>query len=260
MTTCHTPETIQKIEHGTDQKSWETQNRDHGSDRRTGCECDCAWVCWRGVSRTRLPVPLLTTRTPWDPQLSWTWQTSCDGKTLFSFGARYAEQADTGDDTKCKESVQNWDGRLLVRILWLWHLMLRHLGLVVLFFEEVRVCFSRVCICAELWRGRLRWCLKSVPAMKSATCGQRKDVCSLCIGADDVGPCCCVVTHRGDVPHRVVGPAHDEVAHASNAVGDAGNVVGMVLDFPPNVTCRVPSQGGSHLSGGWHTAVVLGST
>ena len=24
-----------------------------------------------------------------------------------------------------------------VRILWLWHLMLRHLGLVVLFFEEI---------------------------------------------------------------------------------------------------------------------------
>ena len=86
-------------------------------------------VYWEGVSRTRLPVPLLTTRAPWDPQLSWTWQTSCDGKALFSFDARYAAQAVTVDDTKCKESVQNWDRRLLVRILWLWHLMLRHLGL-----------------------------------------------------------------------------------------------------------------------------------
>ena len=43
---------------------------------------------------------------------------------------------------------------------------------------------------------------------------------------------------------RVVGPAHDEIAHASNAVGEAGNVVGMVLDFPTNVTCRVPAQRG----------------
>ena len=36
----------------------------------------------------------------------------------------------------------------------------------------------------------------------------------------------------------------------SNAVGDAGNVVGMVLDFPTNVTCRVPAQcglEGSHI-------------
>ena len=32
-------------EHGTDEISWETQNRDNG------CECDCAWVCWgRGFS------------------------------------------------------------------------------------------------------------------------------------------------------------------------------------------------------------------
>ena len=31
-----------------------------------------------------------------------------------------------------------------------------------------------------------------------------------------------------------MGPAHDEITHASNAVGDAGN------DFPTNVTCRVP--------------------
>ena len=62
-----------------------------------------------------------------------------------------------------------------------------------------------------------------------ARCGQSEDVCSLGIGADDVGPSCCVVTHRGDLLQCVVGPAHDEIAHASNAVGDAGNVVGMVL-------------------------------
>ena len=32
--------------------------------------------------------------------------------------------------------------------------------------------------------------------------------------------------------------------HASNAVGDAGNVVGMVLDFPTNVACRESAQRG----------------
>ena len=52
------------------------------------------------------------------------------------------------------------------------------------------------------------------------------------------------MTHRGDVLQRVAGPAHYEAAHASNAVGDAGNVVGVVLDFPTNVTCRVPAQRG----------------
>ena len=77
-----------------------------------------------------------------------------------------------------------------------------------------------------------------------ARCGKGKDVCPLGIGADDVGPCCCVVTHRGDLLQRVVGPAHEEIAHTSNAVGDAGNVVGVVLDFPTNVTCRVPAQCG----------------
>ena len=61
---------------------------------------------------------------------------------------------------------------------------------------------------------------------------------------NDVGPCCCVVTHRGDLLQRVLNPAHDEITHASNAVGEAGNVVGMVLDFPTNVTCRVPAQRG----------------
>ena len=78
-----------------------------------------------------------------------------------------------------------------------------------------------------------------------ARCGQRKDVCSLCIGANDVGPCCCVVTHRGDVLQRVVGTAH----------GDAGNVIGMVLDYPtahgrgvgrhvdePDVGMRLPME------------------
>ena len=100
MTTCHTPDIVQTYEHGTEQRSWETQNRDHGRDRKNGCECDCAWVCWGGVSRRRLLVPILTTRAPWIPQLSWPWQTSCDGKTLFS--------------------------------------LLRHLGFIVLFFKEVR--------------------------------------------------------------------------------------------------------------------------
>ena len=94
------------------------------------------------------------------------WQTSCGGRTLFSSDARYAAQAVTVDDTKCQKSAQNWDGRLLVRILWLWHLMLRHLGHVVL-LEEVwklvwrwrvlvhcaAVHFFHGCIRAELWGG-----------------------------------------------------------------------------------------------------------
>ena len=77
-----------------------------------------------------------------------------------------------------------------------------------------------------------------------ARCGEGKD-CRLFGGrADDVRPSCCVVMHRGDLLHRVVGPAHDEAAHASNAVGDVGNIVGMVLDFPTNVACRGSAQRG----------------
>ena len=38
-----------------------------------------------------------------------------------------------------------------------------------------------------------------------ARCGQSEDVCPLGIGADDVGPSRCVVTHRRNVLHRVVG-------------------------------------------------------
>ena len=41
-----------------------------------------------------------------------------------------------------------------------------------------------------------------------------------------------------------MGPAHDEAAHASNAVDDAGNVVRMVLDFLTNVAYRVSAQRG----------------
>ena len=51
------------------------------------------------------------------------------------------------------------------------------------------------------------------------------------------------MTHRGDLLHRVVDLAPDEAAHASHAVGDAGNVVGMVLDFPP-IACRRSAQRG----------------
>ena len=94
-----------------------------GETEGTGASATVHGFVGEGSLASRLPVSILTTRAPWDPQLSWTWQTSCDGKALFSFGARYAAQAVTVDDTKCKESVQNWDGRLLVRILWLWHLM-----------------------------------------------------------------------------------------------------------------------------------------
>ena len=43
-------------------------------------------------------------------------------RIVFSSGAWYAAQSVTVHDAKCQEAVQNWDGRLLVRILWLWHL------------------------------------------------------------------------------------------------------------------------------------------
>ena len=134
------------------------------------------------------------------------------------------------------EAVQDRDGRLLVHILWLGRFMLRQLGLVVLVFEEIRVhvwrvlvhqtalCFSHVCICAELWRGVAAAMLEE-RACDVARCGEGKDFSLVDRRADDVGPGCCVVTHRGDLLHRVTGPAHDEAAHASNAVGDAGNVV-----------------------------------
>ena len=51
-------------------KTSHSTNTRHERERQK-CECDCV-----GGSRTRLPVPLLTTRAPWDTQLSWTWQTS----------------------------------------------------------------------------------------------------------------------------------------------------------------------------------------
>ena len=97
-------------------------------------------------------------------------------------------------------------------------------------------------ICAELWRG-VAAVMAEERACNVARCGKGKDVCPLGIGADDVRPSC-VVTHRGDLLHRVMGPAHEETAHASNAVGDVGNVVGMVLDFPINVACRGSAQRG----------------
>ena len=50
--------------------------------------------------------------------------------------------------------------------------------------------------------------------------------------------------HRRYVPHRVMGPAPEEAVQASNAVGDVGNVVEMVLDFPTDAACRVSAQRG----------------
>ena len=104
-----------------------------------------------------------------------------------------------------------------MRILRLWHLVLRHLGLVVLFFEEIwehvwwvlvhwKVAhFIHVCTCVELWRGVATVMLEE-RACDVVRCGQSEDVCPLGTGADDVGPSRCVVTHRRNVPHRVVGP------------------------------------------------------
>ena len=41
-------------------------------------------------SRTRLPVSLLATRAPWNPQLSWPWQTSCSASAAECAATRRA--------------------------------------------------------------------------------------------------------------------------------------------------------------------------
>ena len=42
-----------------------------------------------------------------------------------------------------------------------------------------------------------------------ARCGKSEDVCPLGVGADDVGPSCCVVVHRRDLLQRVVCPSRE---------------------------------------------------
>ena len=107
MTTCHAQfmrtETVQALE-----KFCKTQNRDHGKHRTetmgetegTGASAIVPGVVGKG-SRKRLPVPLLTTRAPWNPQLSWPWETSCGGRTLTLSDGRYAAQAVAVDGAKC---------------------------------------------------------------------------------------------------------------------------------------------------------------
>ena len=63
-------------------------------------------------------------------------------------------------------------------------------------------------------------------------CGVGQDFSLVGGGADDNEPRRCVVVHRRNVLHCVVRPEH-----ASNAVVDVGNIVGIVLDFPTNVAC-----------------------
>ena len=58
--------------------SHSTNTWDERETERTGASAFVQGVAGEG-SRRRLPVPLLTTRAPWDPQLSWMWQTSCGG-------------------------------------------------------------------------------------------------------------------------------------------------------------------------------------
>ena len=66
-----------------------------------------------------------------------------------------------------------------------------------------------------------------------ACCGKSEDVCPLGIGADDVGPSCCVVVHRRDLLQRVVRPSREKAAQACDALADAGSVVGAVVGFQP---------------------------
>ena len=70
-------------------------------------------------------------------------------------------------------------------------------------------------------------------ACEVARCGKSEDVCPLGIGADDVGPCCCVVMHGRDLLQRVVGPSREKAAQAYDALADAGSVVGPAVGFGP---------------------------
>ena len=89
---------------------------------------------------------------------------------------------------------------------------------------------------AKLWRGVAAVVVEEC-AGDAARCGEGKDFSLVDGRTDDVGPSCCVVMLHGDLLHRVVGPVHDEAAQSRNCcVCDVGNVVGMVLDFPTNVS------------------------
>ena len=95
--TTHENLNIEAILQDTEQRSCTTQNIE---SERMGASAIVQGVVGEG-SRRRLQAPLLTARAPWNPQLSWTWQTSCDGRTLFLSNARYAAQAVTVDDATC---------------------------------------------------------------------------------------------------------------------------------------------------------------
>ena len=70
-------------------------------------------------------------------------------------------------------------------------------------------------------------------ACEVARCGKSEDVCPLGIGADDVGPSCCVVVHGRDLLQGVVGPSREKAAQAYDALPDAGSVVEPVVGFGP---------------------------
>ena len=102
---------------------------------------------------------------------------------------------------------------------------------------------------AKLWRGAAPVMVEE-RAGDVARCGKGKDFSPVDGRADDVESSCCVVMHRGDLVHRVVGPVHEDAAQASNAVCDVGNVVVMVLDFPTNLACRRSAQRGLEQAAG----------
>ena len=108
------------------------------------------------------------------------------------------------DDAKCQESVQNWDGRLLVRILYLPHARSRCPLLRRVLVHWTAAHFFHGAIRAELWR-RVAAVMVEERAGDVARCGEGEDFSLVDGRANDVGPSCCVVIHLGDILHRVFG-------------------------------------------------------
>ena len=109
---------------------------------------ECAVVCWLTVTtpcflgRPRSTEPASV--------LAWAGVVSCAGGPLsYSTGAGHAPQPVTVSGAKCLEAVEDRNGRLLVRILWLGRLMLGGIS-------DKRQRSSSAT--------RRRRCLKSVPA------------------------------------------------------------------------------------------------
>ena len=124
---------------------------------------------------------------------------------LFSHLTLSMAQTVTVDDTKCLEAAQDKDGappraHPLARAPAQAARARRPLRdpdtCLAVLVHQTAVCFSHVCICAELWRGVAEVMLEE-RASNVGRCGEGKDFSLVERRADDVGPGCCVLTHRG---------------------------------------------------------------